>query len=356
MTSVLCCCLAVAVAMTSGQETAPGQGEIKGCTYRLEPEFNPGGDFKGLMSWIRGRNVKRLQCSNFSDDYVPFVEAYRDVKFIELAGNFTKVSFDSRYLEVEDVSLELGGATKELSFASFRYFKNLEKITIRTRSRDVASRSVVYLGGVGVLEKVLEIDLRGNSVASIVGGSFKKSFPNLKQLYLNENALAEFSFDSVPERISLLNVAQNQITELGAMDALKNFNKLTILEARDNLLSAFDFSYLPDHKMSVSLMNNRITDAGLDGLLQTRASKVSLDFSQNPINCDCKMLDSFVSLIRQKKLECRSWKCFNCAADSKLGDHRDLFDDGRWPRPKEAKKYLRKTIAALKKLKRSECE
>ena len=250
---------------------------IEGCRYERELD--------NTRRW-------RLECIPFKDEHFPFVEKYKDAQVIELwVDNPKQVTFGAGYDKVEEVIVEYSEHT-ELSLAAFKAFKNLVTLKVRADSLVVDGSLIARIDftGVGVVESLRNIDLRDNSISEFVGGSFKSSYPYLQRLDLGHNALSEFDFETVPKRLSVLNIESNDIAKLSGLGALKNLNHLNELWARENSLTSFDNSFLPANISKFDSYYNKIK------------SKCPCKRKQSGTQCPCKRKQSGTEFPCKRKL------------------------------------------------------
>jgi len=244
-------CLIVLALVVSNALLTQGQRELDGCNFR--------------KTFCLGKGIwqLKLECLGYKATHFPFKEEFKAIQFITVSGNFKTMTFDPRYTEVLAVNVTYGDIT-EVSLNVFKPFKKLQKITIRAFPReDVSSYkyvngrlvsdngtvfenglAVVHLNGLEAMEEMRVLDLSNNGISKIVGGSFKKSFPKLNMLDLQNNKLARFSFYKVSNTLSYLNLADNAIAKFNGEKALKNFSRLHKLYVFGNK-ATINRKYLP---------------------------------------------------------------------------------------------------------------
>ena len=246
-------CFIVLALVVSNALLAQGQRELDGCVLQ--------------NVWCTGKLQLKLACLGYKATHFPFKEEFKAVQFITVSGNFKTMTFDPRYTEVTEVSVRYGDIT-EVSLNVFKPLKNLQKITIRAFPRETiksytymngrfvsdsgptktpyeSGLAVVHLNGLEAMEEMRVINLSNNKISKIVGGSFKKSFPKLNALSLQNNKLVRFNFKKVPNTLSYLNLANNAIAKFKGKKALKNFSQLTKLYIAGNKVTTFNRKYLP---------------------------------------------------------------------------------------------------------------
>ena len=266
-----------------------------------------------------GKSYWTLTCWDYEASYIPYKEEYKEVQVLSIKGDFIEMTIDPRYEEVEIVKLTYADAT-QVSMSVFKGFKKLEKITIDSATMFNDEDSLITLidfKDAGVMKSVREIDLTGNVISKISGGSFKKSFPKLNKLILKKNKLSTFNFRNVPNRVTELDLSDNGIVTLNGKTALKKLKNLKVLRISSNLLHDFDMSYLPASIEEIDYHNNKFTNIDvltqLSGLKSGKA--VYVNALKNPTVCDCNMLGHFIDLVKTDQLRCYSdSRCFDCAS------------------------------------------
>jgi len=250
------------------------------CTYvNCSCVFNPG-YFSTSYSELGTYQYKNgLECNDFNENFLAFVEEYENVTFVTLNGDFDEIRFDSRYKRISKVQLN-SGSLDTFNVSSLENVSSLVDLQIISKNDKVLNLHDDG-GGTNRFEK-LEI-LSFDSVTSIVGSV--SIFKNLKLLYFYRYKSADFDLSALPMSLLTLNlqssVPQSNLLNQDSLVRLSNLTRLFLDKTRASLNASFVPSSLRLLYVNDLLEQKVMADTNVS-TLQVSAGKDALCLSCMP--------------------------------------------------------------------------
>jgi len=259
----------------------------------LELSTNIQGSCDIVGKHSRGYVVKELHCTEFNDNFLAYSNEYENVTKVFLVGDFTEISFDSRftklsYLRINSISLVHFNINNVNNLTSLTYL-NVNSNRKMTVDLNVTGES-------NTLENLSLFLLR--RVENILG-SFTY-FVNLEFILLYQYEKETFDFSLLPNSLGRLIIYSSREVNLVNEICLKRLPQLTELNLGLSQ-TTFNASFIPSSLQNLSV-KNLISQEDLVG---TNITSLKMSKSQTP-------LEFIPSKLRELTLDYYSELSANC--------------------------------------------
>eukprot|EP00057_Strongylocentrotus_purpuratus_P020759 XP_011675233.1 PREDICTED: protein slit-like [Strongylocentrotus purpuratus] len=169
------------------------------------------------------------------------------------------------------------------------------------------------------LTRLVELDLSQNQIVTVEPVFFQarifeqlSALQNLSLEACHISCIPHLAFTGL-ESLRVLNLRGNIIQQLN-FDIFKMLDQMTIINLDDNLLAYLDEQLFSNNPRLTTLLlsNNRLTSLNQTTFEAIESSLLSLDFSMNPINCNCDLrwlrdwMSGHIDVIDENRTVCSS--------------------------------------------------